>query len=63
MEKVSDDSDLPVEGRKFSMDNTFESNVLSEEYVPSEKDVICGWARQNYHHGKSLLNMKTQSPL
>ena len=27
-------------------------NELPPEFVPSENDVICGWARQNYHHGK-----------
>jgi hypothetical protein len=55
IEKVSD-SDLPVEDRPFTrMINTCESKYeLSEEYVPSEQDVICGWARQNYYHGKYL---------
>ena len=24
---------------------------LPEGFTPSEMDVICGWARQNYHHG------------
>lgn len=27
-------------------------NELPAEFVPSENDVICGWARQNYHHRK-----------
>jgi hypothetical protein len=27
-------------------------NELPVEFIPSESDVICGWARQNYHHGK-----------
>jgi hypothetical protein len=58
MGKVSESSD--GEEKIFKMIHTSESNehLLPEEYVPSEKDVICGWARQNYHHGKSLLNIK-----
>lgn len=27
-------------------------NELPPEFAPSDNDVICGWARQNYHHGK-----------
>jgi hypothetical protein len=33
--------------------NFSDSLELPIAYVPSEYDVICGWARQNYHHGKS----------
>ena len=29
-----------------------DSNELPEGFVPSDLDVICGWARQNYHHSK-----------
>jgi hypothetical protein len=29
-----------------------DQNELPPEFVPSDSDVICGWARQNYHHGK-----------
>jgi hypothetical protein len=32
-----------------------ESEELPPWFMPSEHDVICGWARQNYHHGKSLV--------
>jgi hypothetical protein len=28
-----------------------DASELPEDYIPSEYDVICGWARQNYHHG------------
>ena len=28
--------------------------ILPEDFVPSDYDVICGWARQNYNHGKRL---------
>ena len=27
------------------------NNDLEESFVPSDQDVICGWARQNYNHG------------
>ena len=27
------------------------NNDLDESFVPSDHDVICGWARQNYNHG------------
>jgi hypothetical protein len=29
-----------------------DQNELPPDFVPSDSDVICGWARQNYHHGK-----------
>ena len=28
------------------------NNDLDESFVPSEKDIICGWARRNFNHGK-----------
>lgn len=27
---------------------------LPEQFKPSEKDVVIGWARQNHRHGKTL---------
>ena len=35
------------------------NNDLDEAFVPSDQDVICGWARQNYNHGgnKKLRNL------
>jgi hypothetical protein len=37
---------------KVNMAKKDEANELPEGFVPAELDVICGWARQNYHHGK-----------
>jgi hypothetical protein len=33
------------------MGDEHDTRELPEDYVPSESDVIVGWARQNYHHG------------
>jgi len=30
-------------------------NELPLEFVPSDSDVICGWARQNYHHAGNRM--------
>eukprot|EP00980_Cylindrotheca_fusiformis_P029019 scaffold22696_cov118-Cylindrotheca_fusiformis.AAC.13 len=32
-----------------------EQNELPPEFVPSDNDVICGWARQNYHHAGNRM--------
>jgi hypothetical protein len=31
------------------------NNELPEGFVPADIDVICGWARQNYHHGRFVV--------
>jgi hypothetical protein len=33
-----------------------EMDFLPLDYKPSEKDIICGRARENFHHGKPLVN-------
>lgn len=46
--------------KSIHMDEKTESNSdeeLPPWFMPSELDVICGWARQNYHHGKSLRSI------
>ena len=32
-----------------------DAKQLAKDFIPSEQDVICGWARQNYHHGECIL--------
>jgi hypothetical protein len=34
------------------MANKPDSTELPADFSPSEFDVICGWARQNYHYGR-----------
>ncbi len=29
---------------------------LPDDFMPSEKDVVCSWARQNHRHGKSFVS-------
>jgi hypothetical protein len=41
----SDDQD------NLMTENT-DANILPDGFSPSEMDVICGWARQNFHHGE-----------
>ena len=43
----------------MTMKDQFDSNELPEDYVPSDYDVICGWARQNYHHGKCPIDRRS----
>lgn len=31
-----------------------DASILPEWFKPCDKDVICGWARQNHHHRKCL---------
>jgi hypothetical protein len=32
-----------------------ESRALPEGFIPADLDVMCGWARQNYHHGRFVV--------
>jgi hypothetical protein len=43
-----------VDEKENYMDNYTppDAKELPEGFAPSEYDVICGWARQNFHHGK-----------
>jgi hypothetical protein len=36
------------------MEENTDANVLPDGFSPSEMDVICGWARQNFHHGEFI---------
>ena len=38
---------------KQELEDRHDTSDLPEDYVPSDSDVIVGWARQNYHHGTS----------
>jgi hypothetical protein len=44
---ASDDQD------NLMAENT-EASILPDGFSPSEMDVICGWARQNFHHGEFI---------
>lgn len=49
----------PLDNHRDEKENLMTNNVpneLPEDFAPSEFDVICGWARQNYHHCESALN-------
>jgi hypothetical protein len=46
------------DGSKVNMAMMGDSNKLPEGFVPDELDVICGWARQNYHHGRFLVGVE-----
>jgi hypothetical protein len=35
-----------------SLSGRDENELLPETFVPTNKDVICGRARENFHHGK-----------
>jgi hypothetical protein len=39
-------------GSKSSSSPSSSEEELPEDFHPSKYDVIVGWARQNYHHGK-----------
>lgn len=40
---------------KRELEDRHDTSDLPEDYIPSDSDVIVGWARQNYHHGTSTM--------
>jgi len=34
---------------------------MPEDFVPTDFDVLVGWARQNFHHGEKKMNKEERS--
>lgn len=41
-----------MSGKQASTLRESEEKQMPEGFAPSEFDVLVGWARQNFHHGK-----------
>ncbi len=53
---------IGVDEKENCMDNYTppDAKELPEGFAPSEFDVLCGWARQNFHHGKLNTSLLSQ---
>jgi hypothetical protein len=40
-----------------------DAQEMAEGFAPSEFDVLVGWARQNFHHGKRFIRHPCTSPM